>query len=140
MFAAGVTLYLLADRAPIRWRLAGASAAIIVVVLAVLDHPFAFVALPLAYLVLWLGCRLPLQGLFRRNDISYGVYIYAFPVQQLTATTVLARHGIILDLAAVSVFTAVPASLSWFVVEKNALALKNASLRGRDVGVVVEAG
>ena len=41
-------------------------------------------ALPLAYAIIVSGAlvrRFPL-----RNDISYGMYIYAFPVQQLLAT------------------------------------------------------
>lgn len=38
--------------------------------------------MPFALLVLWIGAALPVR-LGVKNDISYGVYIYAFPVQQL---------------------------------------------------------
>jgi len=39
----------------------------------------------IAYSMLWLGIHLPFQRIGARNDYSYGVYIYAFPVAQLLA-------------------------------------------------------
>jgi hypothetical protein len=46
----------------------------------------AHVAAPaLTYAVLWLGARLPLR--VGKYDVSYGIYIYAFPVSQLLASS-----------------------------------------------------
>jgi len=42
-------------------------------------------ALFLAYPLIWLGIHLPLHRIGSRNDYSYGIYIYAFPIQQLLA-------------------------------------------------------
>jgi peptidoglycan/LPS O-acetylase OafA/YrhL len=53
------------------------------IVLAGLAVPLAH--LPFAYLLLWLGQRLPLERVGSKYDISYGVYIYAWPVQQCLA-------------------------------------------------------
>lgn len=54
-------------------------------------------------------------------DFSYGIYIYAFPIQQLLA--VRGELSLLTSLALV-----VPvAALSWFLVEKPALALKPGS-------------
>jgi peptidoglycan/LPS O-acetylase OafA/YrhL len=78
----------------------------------------------LAYPLLWLGLHLPLQRVGRQNDYSYGVYIYAFPVQQLLALWGVARWGYwpyaLLAVAATSPL----AVASWWLVEKRALRLK----------------
>ena len=64
------------------WPLSSSAAVLVVAV----DHWGAQAAAPLiAYVLLWLSTVLPSPRLARRHDISYGVYIYAFPVQQLLA-------------------------------------------------------
>lgn len=101
---------------------------------AFVDVPI-FAALPLAYVCLWLGVMLPLQRVGRTNDISYGVYIYAFPVQQLLVlygATVLGVWGFI-GLA--TVITIPFAVASWLIVEKPAMSLKSMTLRRRTFGL-----
>ena len=83
-------------------------------------------AIPFAYGLLWLGAVLPVR-LGSVNDLSYGTYIYAFPVQQLLAVagahTVLGYWG----FATVALLvTLVLAWLSWHLVEKPTLRLKSA--------------
>lgn len=57
-------------------------------------------------------------------DISYGIYIYAFPIQQ--AITAIYPDWSPLQNALVStVLTALPATLSWYLIEKPSLSLKN---------------
>jgi peptidoglycan/LPS O-acetylase OafA/YrhL len=79
------------------------------------------------YLLLWLGMRLPraLRKIGRRNDYSYGVYIYAFPIQQALAVFGLSHHGIPLYLGTSLVATVAIAMLSWHGVEKPAMRLKD---------------
>jgi peptidoglycan/LPS O-acetylase OafA/YrhL len=61
-------------------------------------------------------------------DLSYGVYLYGWPVQQ-------ALHALFPALGAVALLwpsllaTLVVAMLSWFLVEKPALGLKRRLLR-----------
>ncbi|HEY4065247.1 MAG TPA: acyltransferase [Puia sp.] len=57
-------------------------------------------------------------------DLSYGLYVFAFPVQQLVANYLHPANALILFM--LSVVAALPlAILSWFGVEKRALRLKN---------------
>ena len=42
-----------------------------------------FTAVFLAYPLIWLGIHLPFTRVGAVNDYSYGIYIYAFPIQQL---------------------------------------------------------
>ena len=78
-----------------------------------------------AYLVLFLALhqKLRLPSLDHWGDISYGLYIYAFPIQQMIA-------NIIPDVQPISMFmlsavvTVTLALLSWHLVEKPALKMK----------------
>lgn len=83
-FGMGMLLFHYRERVPIDWRL---SAACAVLLTAALPTPFGVHVAPplLAYLVISVGLLAPrwFGGITRRGDISYGVYIYAFPVQQL---------------------------------------------------------
>jgi peptidoglycan/LPS O-acetylase OafA/YrhL len=122
-FWAGALLFVHARQIPAgRATAAGTFAVLVVICLA--GHVEELSALPFAFLVLWLGFKLPLQRLGRRNDISYGVYIYAFPVQQLLVLAG-AHHLGAGAYVALCVAASLPlAAASWFVVEKPALALK----------------
>lgn len=79
-----------------------------------------------AYPVIWLGAATfnPLPRFYEGTDISYGVYLYGWPVTQLI------RHFVGPDLNGYQMAAlAVPATmavglLSWFIVEKPALRLK----------------
>lgn len=79
-----------------------------------------FAALPFAYLCLWFGAVCPqrLKNIGHKNDISYGVYLYGWPVQQ----AVTAFHGARLGYAgytAVALAIAIPfAWASWLLVER----------------------
>lgn len=88
---------------------------------------FATYHLTLAYLVFYVAF-VPAGAVRRYNrvgDYSYGVYIYAFPVQQ----TVIALHpgvsvfGVVVTASAV---TLALAACSWHFLEQNALTLKEA--------------
>ncbi|MEO8485733.1 MAG: acyltransferase [Betaproteobacteria bacterium] len=83
-------------------------------------------ALLLAYAVLVAGYHpaLRLRGIARAPDYSYGLYVYAFPIQQ---TIVRADPGIAPPLLFVAAFaiTLVVAAISWHALEAPALRLKS---------------
>ncbi|WP_347987330.1 acyltransferase [Methylomonas sp. AM2-LC] len=63
------------------------------------------------------------------GDYSYGVYIYAFPIQQSIAA-IVPNISVLSMLIISSVITLVLAILSWHLLEKNALKLKGVSSTG----------
>lgn len=87
-------------------------------------------ALCLTALVIGLGRRHfralnPLDG----HDLSYGVYLYGFPIQQSLIHFFGARQSPAVNAAAALTLALICAALSWRLVERPALALKPARPR-----------
>lgn len=125
VFAAGALLHEFRDKIPARWSLVAVGAVIVVVAGLVVPNYRIIAAIPLAYAVVVSGALIHQQRLRLRTDLSYGVYIYAWPVQQLL---VICGLGFLhpLAFAVVAAAATLPlAALSWFLVEKRALALKS---------------
>ena len=100
-------------------------------------HVEVLSAIPLAFLALWLGVVLPLQRVGRRNDISYGVYIYAFPVQQLLVLAGANHLGVTPYILLAIACTLPLAAASWFVVERPAMGLKRLTLSRSPTGALL---
>jgi peptidoglycan/LPS O-acetylase OafA/YrhL len=118
-FLAGTFLFLYADKVPLDGRLALAG----IVAIAVLVHaprPTGLVALPLAYVLLWTGARWR-TSLFRSMDLSYGIYIYGFPVQQTLALHGAHHHGYPTYLVAGAACTLPFALASFLLIERPAM-------------------
>jgi peptidoglycan/LPS O-acetylase OafA/YrhL len=115
-FAAGMLAYALRDRIPARWSLITCAALISIVLLALPDGD-EVAQIPVAYALLAAGAASRVR-LGSTNDISYGVYIYAFPVQQVVAMAGLAG---LLHLAVSTGVTLLIAFASWRLVEKPAM-------------------
>ena len=82
-----------------------------------------------AYPLLWLSIHLPLERVGSRNDYSYGLYIYGFPITQLLLIWGVAAWGVV-PFTVMSVLSTVPlAVLSWWLIEKHALKLKGIGIR-----------
>ena len=125
MFLYGSALYLWRDKVPMRSAALVALPALLVA--ASFNKTAFFVAytLSLAPLVMHLA-YLPGGAIRRFNewgDYSYGVYIWAFPIQQ---TLALLFPGLSLwpMVALSAALSLVVATLSWSLIEKRALALK----------------
>jgi peptidoglycan/LPS O-acetylase OafA/YrhL len=122
-FLAGAVLMLHADRVAVnRYYVSGA----VVVLLASIGSGTvqSIGVLPFVYLVMVAGSTRPLRHIGKTNDISYGLYIYAWPVQQF----VMLIFGPDILLAAViglSIAGTVPlAYMSFRFIELPALGLK----------------
>jgi peptidoglycan/LPS O-acetylase OafA/YrhL len=134
-FAAAAVIRLISSR----WRIVRleiACAILVVWILLVTFTPIdryvlAWLALP--YVLLAIG-QLSIPGVRRAarfGDMSYGVYLWAFPVQQgLMALGI--RMPIAVDILVVSVISAGFALISWHLVESPSLRLKTRVRRAVD--------
>lgn len=130
-FFLGVAAYILSDRITFRLPLA---AALGLIVLAAYNTPLFELTfhIALTYAVLWFGF-VP-GGILRRfnriGDYSYGLYIFAWPLQQTAVLLApdLSPHQVFLTVTPV---VAGIAALSWHFVEKPAL-----RSQGRVMGLI----
>jgi peptidoglycan/LPS O-acetylase OafA/YrhL len=131
-FASGVVVYVYRDR--VVMHPAAAVAAVLALVGCGLTSTVdVFGQLPTAYLMMYLATALPLQRAFRVNDISYGMYIYAFVVQQCLQMAGAARLGVTAFVLLSIVATVPLAYASWFLVEKPAKSVVGGTARRRSV-------
>jgi peptidoglycan/LPS O-acetylase OafA/YrhL len=127
-YLAGVVFYVWRERLPYSHWLALFCAAAVVVGLR-LPHG-AHWSLPVfgSYLLFYLAYSrwLPVQHFARPGDFSYGIYLYAFAVQQLIVLWLDERWGLTpMKLFAIATAgTLVLAVLSWHGVEKHFLRMK----------------
>lgn len=124
-FLVGVTIYLWRDRITHNRALALIAAALTYLLLRDIRlMPLA--AFPAAYLTVYIGMTTPrLIGLLKTGDYSYGMYLFAFPIQQtLEYFPALRAWWIIAPLTVV--LSAGYAAFSWHCVEKPVLARKKA--------------
>ncbi|MEM1161135.1 MAG: acyltransferase [Pseudomonadota bacterium] len=125
-FVIGSAIYLFRHSVPLSPLL---GAALVALALATSGTPAFSVTfmLALSYCVFLVGFW-PADGLLGYNrfgDISYGVYIYAFPIQQWIASQGVVSPGMNILLAVPP--TLICAMLSWHLVEKPALRLKTSA-------------
>ena len=122
-FLMGVTLYFWRDRVRFDWRLATLAAAGCITGL---YFGFNDISFPLCggYLTIFLGLskRCELSWL-RERDYSYGIYIYAFPIQQLMID-VFPRGPWWLNALVSAPLIFGCAIISWNYIERPAIKLK----------------
>jgi peptidoglycan/LPS O-acetylase OafA/YrhL len=82
----------------------------------------------LPYPLIWLGIHLPCARVCAVNDYSYGIYIYAFPIQQLLTMWRVNQWGYWTYTLMALVFVIPLAVASWWLIEKHALRLKGLKL------------
>jgi peptidoglycan/LPS O-acetylase OafA/YrhL len=128
VFFFGCLLYGGRDRIPLRWPIFGAAMAgmIASALIGVMAPVFPL----LAYAVVFLSTRRSTvwRRVTARGDPSYGIYIYAYPIQQLLVFMHLAHNGWVL-FAEASLVSIAMGYLSWHFVESRALTFTRRLLR-----------
>lgn len=140
MFAAGAVMYQWRDVIPARWWIVAVSWVIVVVSAALLPDYRVVAAIPLAYAVIVSGALIRNRRLRLPTDLSYGTYIYAFPMQQLLIVCGLASLNPLVFFIFSTMATLPLAAMSWFFVEKRAMSWKSRLLRRWSVQVQAETG
>ena len=140
MFLAGALLHQVRHRVPAHGLLVLAALGLVVLGAVLVPADYRLVAaLPLAYAVVVGGALLRHPAATLRHDLSYGTYVYAYPVQQLLVGTLpgLGPAGLLgLSLAG----TLPLAAASWWWVERPAHRLRHRWSSGRAVPASVDAG
>jgi len=126
-FLVGSAAALFAEYIPVNDVLAVLSLASLVVMQLTGHWLSAWYIPPFLYFIYWAAVRVPplLHRVGQRSDYSYGVYIYAFPVQQSLASLGLYKSGLFLYTVVTVVVVFALAFASWHLVEKWALRAKD---------------
>ncbi len=125
-FLVGCLYFQWRDRLPMHWSLFAAALAASIVLMSA-PREWCFLVPPfLTYCVIYIGLlplRLPQR--IRKLDVSYGIYLYGFPIQQALVYQTDLVHGSGLVLFAISAPLVVLFALfSWLWIEKPFLAVK----------------
>jgi peptidoglycan/LPS O-acetylase OafA/YrhL len=91
--------------------------------------PRLFNVFPLSYLVFYFAfLKIPkINNFAKYGDFSYGFYLYAFPIQQTFSSLYAEKWNFYLLVGISFIVTLIFAILSWHLIEKQALKLKNTS-------------
>lgn len=133
-FGAGVVIYLLRDRVVLNKQAAWIALALSLIAIAT---PF-FIEIAATFgayalLVFAYECPRWFRRITARGDISYGTYLYAFPIQQLMFSLVGGRPWL---MTAISLpLTLLAATVSWLVIERPALRMKRKTASSRETSV-----
>jgi peptidoglycan/LPS O-acetylase OafA/YrhL len=126
LFLLGTAAWLYAHRIPITPYRAAGALAVLVASLVLLPQYEPVGGAALAYLCLWLAVVRPPSNPPHR-DLSYGLYIYHWPVQQLLVVAGLAAWGRPAFVTISVALALIAATASWRWVEKPALGWKDAA-------------
>ena len=123
-FLLGAVLYVLKDNIFFSWKFL--LLAIFIFFLSIPLKVYQYVALfTLPYIIISMSIKWKFHKFGQYGDFSYGIYIYAFPIQQTVAYFFSTRIHSAALFAMISFFpTLVLAILSWKYVEEPALKLK----------------
>ena len=91
------------------------------------DYSFLYYIEPLIFSAIIVGiayyCK-PLNFLQRYDNISYGLYLYHFPVIHVLVQYKLHQHNIYITFIFALIITILLAIISWYIVEKPMLQRK----------------
>lgn len=136
-FLGGSLIYLVVQRwgiVPLFGIISIPVAAVLMVFVPVAGGPIA--APLIGYALLYLSTVIPQPAWVARNDVSYGFYIYAWPVQQLVVIVGGAALGMGVYLVITTVVTFLLGWASWMLVERHFIRLARGAKKPADAPAV----
>jgi peptidoglycan/LPS O-acetylase OafA/YrhL len=129
-FSAGMVFYLFRKQIKMNVILAVVSLVVLIVTANLGYFEFAFTILG-GYLIFFLAfeTRLRLHNFGKFGDFSYGIYIYAFPIQQVVTSMFQNEITPFENFLYSFPPTLVLAVMSWYVIEKRALKYKKITMK-----------
>ncbi len=119
-FITGTLVWVLRERIRLAWPIFVVLLIIAALTRGTLAFHAAYFAL-VVYATFYLGLALRLPTI-EKNDLSYGLYLYGWPMQQLALLA--GASTLALNTAAATAMALLCAALSWFLIERPALNLK----------------
>jgi peptidoglycan/LPS O-acetylase OafA/YrhL len=124
MFLAAVLIFTFRSRVPYSLALFAICAALTALCLIVPMGDY-FIAYPIAYVTIYIGLQNPKANFIHRlGDLSYGIFLYGFPVQQVVASWGSWTHVWYVNLVCALPITILISWLSWTLIERPALSLR----------------
>lgn len=120
-FMIGSMFYFVPNTLNHAWALAAALLTVITLKIGI--YPLVS-PLTIAYCIFYLAAVIPFYNFGSSNDFSYGIYIYGFPIQKTLTACSLNQFGVFYYFIISLFFTFIFASISWFIIEKQAIRLK----------------
>jgi peptidoglycan/LPS O-acetylase OafA/YrhL len=80
------------------------------------------------YMLIWIGFMVRVKDVVGLGNYSYGIYIYSFPLQQMLYVFGINKYGSLVYFGLSVAIAGAFAALSWRLVEKPCLQLRNVSL------------
>ena len=123
IFLGGSIVYLIKDKIVFNKKLLSLAIIFCILVMSTLPYCWAteICAIPMIYIILYISLNLKSPKFIQQNDISYGLYIYAWPIQSVIAT-IIAVYGFNVNVWIYTficfVVTSIVALFSWYIVEK----------------------
>ncbi|WP_213434115.1 MULTISPECIES: acyltransferase family protein [Lysobacteraceae] len=142
LFSSGAVAWICRHRISLAPRFLVGACALVAIVVAQPQWFFFVYPLLVPYIVLWLAYvpSGPIRRFNALGDYSYGIYVYAYPIQQVVVATVPGASPLLV-MALAGIASLPLAMLSWHLIESPMLALKGAPRREAQqghVGVVSE--
>lgn len=129
-YAAGVVFYVFRNQIPFSRLMALASAALLLL-LPLWSWATALI-LPIAgtYILFWFAFepRIRLENWARYGDFSYGIYVFAFPIQQLILMKFGPKMSPLILFALATPLVVIAGAISWHLIERRFLKMKKSMI------------